>query len=211
MSSTIYTFIRHAESIKNLKDITGGKGDNLTLQGIRQVNDLINYIKDTDFAREYGLFSSDIIQARETADLIAKGLNISNTVTSELNPASMGVISGLPMSQIEKRYPTIFNQLIKWRKKEIEAIDLDIPGMEKPYDFYQRITSFIHSIDNGDWNILICTRSLMVLIYNITHNRFPIRGGGYRHQDIENCQLISFTIDNNIFSIIDSVTSKELR
>lgn len=210
MSNTVYTFIRHAESSKNLKDITGGKGEKLTELGKKQVGELVERIKKIDCSRECQLFSSDIVQAKETACLLGNALNIESIVINELNPADMGVISGLSTDQILKNYPVIYNQLRRWKDKELEAVDLNIPGMEKPIDFYNRIVSFVKSIDNGKWNIIVCTRSLMVLIYNIVHNHLPYKGGGYKHQDIAHCNMVSFTRDGGKYSIIMSMTEKEL-
>lgn len=211
MSNTIYTFIRHAESKKNLKDITGGAGEQLTEIGHKQVNELIIRIKKYHYCGEYRLYSSDIIQATETASLLGDALNIKNVVTYELNPASMGVINGLSSKQISEMYPELCNQLEKWKNKELEAVELNIPGMEKPKDFYKRVISYIDKNDNGKWNIIICTRSLMVLIYNLTHNHLPIKGGGYKHQDIAHCDMISFVRNSdNCYTIIESMTSKEL-
>lgn len=211
MSNTIYSFIRHAESKKNLKDITGGEGEQLTEIGLKQVNELINKIKKYSYFGDYQLCSSDIIQAKETASLLGDALNIKNTVIHELNPASMGVINGLSSKQIREMYPELCNQLEKWKNKEIEAVELNIPGMEKPKDFYKRVVSYINNNDNGKWNIIICTRSLMVLIYNLTHNHLPIKGGDYKHQDIAHCDMISFVrTSKNSYTIIKSMTSKEL-
>ncbi|MCI8508465.1 MAG: histidine phosphatase family protein [Lachnospiraceae bacterium] len=63
-----YIFIRHAESEKNLRDITGGKGEMLSEYGIKQAEMLLKKLdKYLERMDECNIISSDVIQAKQTA------------------------------------------------------------------------------------------------------------------------------------------------
>lgn len=213
MKNTTFIFIRHAESEKNLKDITGGKGEELTKKGIEQTNDLIKNILTKITTEDCSIISSNIIQAQQTAALIANSLNLPCEITTQLKPADMGIINGLTKHEIKTKYPKQYEQLARWRKQEIEACELNVPHMESPQLFWDRILSYIKTICNGGVKIVICTRSVLVLVYNYVHNKNPKPGGGYKHIGIDNCELIAFVADNTgrVHKLINSITSKNLQ
>ena len=73
---TTFLFVRHAQSDKNMKEITGGAGEPLTEKGLKQVHDLYqNYlIKFTHPNPE--IRTNKIVQVHETAYLLSEQLKI---------------------------------------------------------------------------------------------------------------------------------------
>lgn len=195
MNKNIYIFVRHAESKKNLRDITGGKGEELTDVGRKQARYVAIKLKDSLDPEPVKIVSSNIIQAQQTAEIIADTLKVDYSISSELIPAGMGVINGLSKKQLEEEYPEYALQMKRWRSREIEAIELNIPHMESPIDFWNRISAYLQKLSNGSVNVIVCTRSIMVLAYNLAHLNSPKPGGGYKHMDIDNCDTIAFSTE----------------
>lgn len=213
MKKTTFVFIRHAESKKNLRDITGGSGEELTERGIKQVYDfsarLITQIK----VENCTIISSNTIQAKQTAKIISNVIGLPLLVTEELKPADMGIVSGLTKQEIHDKFPIIDAQLSLWRNREIEACELSIPGMESPNVFWIRILNYLKSICTGGTKIVVCTRSVLVLIYNYINNNAPTVGNGYKHINIGNCESIAFILDEvgMPIELIDELTSDKLK
>ena len=210
--NTTFIFVRHAECEKNLEDITGGLGGQLTNYGLAQIGRLVDEISSLANNMNCKVISSNIMQAKQTASIISNELRIPLVITDELRPADMGIISGLTKREIELNFPEIYHQFSRWRNREIEACELSIAGMEPPDVFWNRILTYLKTICTGGVNIVVCTRSILVLIYNYVHNKSPQCGGGYKHINIENCGMISFESNNEgeLLRIIGNLTSKGL-
>jgi len=190
-----FVFIRHAESEKNLRDITGGDGEHLTNKGEQEAIDFSKRLKSLlGSSEQYNVISSNAIQAIETARQFALQFNMSPKISDELSPAGLGIVGGLSSSQIADMFPDISVRFKAWRNQEIEAVDLQIPDMESPEEFWNRIINFLMKFDKGTNNIIVCTRSVMVLAANLVAGKRPFRGGGYKHISIKNCDTIAFTL-----------------
>ena len=213
MEKTVFIFVRHAESKKNIHDITGGSGEQLTDEGRRQATALSLALLDIVKDKEMDIISSNTIQTIQTAELISKVLKKHYLVTDSLKPAGIGVINGLTKKEVQKVYPKLAEQMERWRNRELEAIELEIPEMEAPIDFWNRIIDYIKEINNGKIKIIVSTRSIMVLIYNLVCGNLPILGGGYKHMTIGNCDIIAFSSDADFKNIklIKEITSDNLR
>ena len=195
MQNTKFIFVRHAESCKNLNDITGGTGAELTENGIAQAYKLCKKISKIINDSDGEVISSSKIQAIMTGQIIAKELGLKFSVTEKLIPASMGIIDGMSNEEISTSYPAIYEQLRSWRNQEIEACELVIEGMESPVLFWKRMENYLHSICDGGIKIVVCTRSILVFLYNYIHGNTPLKGGGYKHTSFSNCDILVFSIN----------------
>lgn len=212
MENTTFIFIRHAESMKNLKEITGGGGEVLTEHGINQANILVDKLCKQIYTENCEVISSDMIQAEQTARIIANKLKAPFYISGELRPADMGVVSGLTQKEMQQNYPAIYEQLNLWRNRQIEACALAIPNMEPPDMFWERILNYLKSLCTGGIKIIVCTRSVLVLIFNYIHMNSPKPGGKYKHVHINNCETIAFKLDANgsLAKILYELTSSGL-
>lgn len=197
--------VRHGQSNKNLRNVNGGKGEPLTELGKKQVQDvskqIIEHFKDMPFV----VYASPVVQAIETAEIICDQLKKSDgvsliqpegvVVSDELTPIGLGVLSGLSDEEIELNYPEYFESLSKWRKREIEACELCIPGMELE-TLFERGKIFLNSIHPNAVNIVTCTRSTFVLLCNLLAGHDYHKGGGYKHIDVKNCGHATFILCN---------------
>ncbi len=213
MKSTIYIFVRHAESEKNIRDVTGGKGEKLTKKGMEQATVLSSFLFDKIKGKELDIISSDTMQTKQTAKIVADMFHENYLVTEKLDPAGMGVISGLTKREMKEKYPDLYEQMALWREQKIEAIQLEIPEMEIPIVFWDRIVNYLKEINDGKMKILVCTRSIMVLVYNLVKGNKPILGHGYKHIKIENCDTVAFSVDANFekIQLICEMTSEGLQ
>lgn len=183
--------------MKNLRDVTGGKGEELTNFGIQQSKAIANTLSTQINIEDCSVISSNMIQVEQTAKIIADELAIPFYVTDKLKPANMGIVNGLTRQEIQEDFPTIHAQLSLWRRCEIEACAINIPDMESPEVFWDRILTYLKSICNGGTKIIVCTRSVLVLIYNYIHKNDPRPGGGYKHVHINNCEAIASIFDTS--------------
>ncbi len=190
-----FIFIRHAESEKNLHDITGGTGERLTDNGVAKATEFsMKLVEKLDLSKHYTVVSSNTIQTIDTAKHIASRLNTEVIISDEISPAGLGIAGGLSGSQLAVKFPVISERLNAWRRKEIEAVDLQIPGMEQPEEFWRRVLSYLFNFGEGTNNIIVCTRSIMVLVANLVSGKHPYKGGGYKHINIKHCDTIAFKV-----------------
>lgn len=185
--------IRHAQSIKNLKDIHGGEGESLTSLGKKQANDLSIRLAKIGISHDNAIIAaSPNIQTKETAGIISDKLCLPRYDVSEFKPLYLGVVHGLSNEEVKEKYPQIYDLLFQWRNKELEICDLAIPQMEDVYEFYNRGLKILDKIKKGKYNIFIATNSLYILLLNILFGNTCLKGGGYHHFDIPNCGLAMF-------------------
>ncbi len=193
MDTTTIILIRHAQSEKNLKDIHGGNGEALTELGLHQTELLSQKIKDMGARRDNAVITyAPNVQTYQTADIISKNLNIPIRELPSFKPLNLGVVHGLSNVEVKQNYPEVFELLTKWRNKEIEITDLNIPNMESPILFYERGREILNQIFEKKHNIFISTNSLYILLLNILLGNDCSVGGGYKHFDIQNCGISYF-------------------
>jgi len=198
-----FIFIRHAESEKNIRDIIGGEGDRLTLRGKQEATEFSKkFLTSVDLSKHYNVISPNTPQTIETAEEIAKSLKTDLTITNALSSATLGIVGGLNNSQIASKYPDIFKRFVAWRNQEIEASDLQIPGMESPEKFWNRITYYLKTFNKDTNNVIVGTSSIMILAANLILGKKPYKGGGYKHIAVNYCDTIAFElqIDPNQFA-----------
>jgi len=188
--------IRHAEAIKNLQNQHGGEGTKLTIKGREQS---ISFAKEIGkkYSFERVLYAAKP-QCLETAEIIAHILNIPKVDSTVFNPISLGVLDGLSDSEVAEAYPSLNLKMQKWREGSIEICDLIIPNMEDKDSFYKRGEKMLSSIlDTRESQILILTRSLLVLLTSILLKRNTSKGGNYREIKWRNLDYAIFSFEQN--------------
>lgn len=194
MNSQRILFVRHAQSRKNIDDITGGAGAALTesgrLQAAAAASDLAFRVKRGALAPNALVVSSPPQQCEETADVIAEALAAKNNVDPALSAAGMGPLAGLSAECLSERFPDSAARLALWRRGQLEACDLGLPEMESPSSFWTRTLEALSRYKNASSLVVVTTRSLMVLAANLRLGRHPRPGGGYLHRDIAYCEVV---------------------
>ncbi len=191
--------LRHAQSTKNLKDIHGGKGEDLTEKGIEQCHQVAQFFKGNLDLKRLRIFASTSIHTRLTADVICKDLNLVLEKPFDFKPLYLGIADGLSREELNKKDPVSAALLDSWRRKEIEIKQLKVPDMEHYMDFWKRGEALINNLPRDCDSVMVCSNSLFILLANYLMGNHPEDTDKYRHIDIQNCGL--FTVVTNDFKI----------
>ncbi len=146
---------RHGETIWNRLGKTQGIQDtSLTDLGRIQAKKLGQQLKKNNNIN--AIYCSDLLRARETAEIIGKEISIEPTSSPLLREVAFGNWEGLSIPEIEEQYP---GQLARWRNELTFAPE----GGESLLAVQDRIVSFIKMIkekhQNSDDNILIVSHA----------------------------------------------------
>ena len=139
---TIYV-VRHGETEANLHEIVAGHFDSpLTEQGQKQAKSRAEGLKDTHFD---AMFSSDLIRAKRTAEIIALDKKLAVNTTSLIRERFFGDWEGRPTKEVleeDRKMIAWRNSLTneqKWRSK----INY---GYESDEDISWRLTTFLREV-----------------------------------------------------------------
>ncbi len=86
------------------------------------------------------LYSSNLIRARQTAEVIGRELNLDNYIEEALEEISFGELTGLSDVDIKSRYGDFLEERAK------AASDISYPGGESGQDVYNRVFPVIERI-----------------------------------------------------------------
>ncbi len=140
--------IQHCQSEHHINGLTGGWTDtSLTKLGIEQANRVGNALKDM-LEGDYVLYSSDLLRAKETADIVSEILGIGISLEPGLR---------------ERNYGIAKDRTSKWLKERISPLPkvgrIDhrpIEGAETYREFYIRVEDAMERIsDSGSENVIV--------------------------------------------------------
>lgn len=77
------------------------------------------------------IFSSDLVRARETAEIVAKRLQLSITFIKEFRETNNGVLAGMLKEEARIQYPGLYWSALYWEQP--------YPNGESPEMFYERV------------------------------------------------------------------------
>lgn len=130
--------IRHGETELNAQGRFQGRADSrLNDRGRRQAGALARELRDEPIA---SLFTSDLVRARETAEIIAAGRDWTPRVSTELRELSFGAWEGLTYFEIQRNYPI---ELSRW---EIDPKNHPPPGGERLTELDARLALIFDEI-----------------------------------------------------------------
>lgn len=154
-NSTIY-IVRHGETDHNVNHITQGHTDSsLTLNGIKQAEDLALLFKDIQFDT---IYSSDLSRAVHTAEIITIGKNLGINKSELLRERSYGVYDGRPSSIFVSENKEILEKLRTIPRLEKRKVKF-APDIESDEEINNRMITFLNEIGQTQINktILITT------------------------------------------------------
>lgn len=138
-----FYLVRHGETDWNVKRIMQGHGDSpLTETGINQAKALAKKLKHTHFDK---IFSSDILRAKRTAEIIAAERKLAVATTKLLRERTFGKYEGWSIDKYHKKFEQYFAENRKL--SEIETYkrkpDTDIESDE---EIVIRLITFIREM-----------------------------------------------------------------
>ena len=173
--------IRHGETDWNLKEIMQGQTDNpLNDTGRKQAK---ASIKEIAKLKINYIFSSDLIRAKETAEIINKDLGLDITFDNRIREFCFGSIEGKNKSEMTEEI------WLKFRS------DPKAFGAETLPEIYERVKSFLDELKTKNLgNVLLVTHggAMRMFLFCSRHDVFDIDeyAKNYRHMIFQNTCLI---------------------
>ena len=134
----------------------------LSKEGIHQTELLRERLGNYDID---ALYSSNLIRARQTAEILNKTLGLTHEIRRELREISFGLMEGKSDEYNEEHFHE-FNE-----EKNLLIDDIPYPGGESGTDVYERVMPVIQDIlHSGKRNIIVVThggviRSLLAALF----------------------------------------------
>src|SRR3989338_499223 len=116
MKNTTIYIVRHGESECNIKQILGFSPEvKLTDRGIRQVKNLSKNFASFQFEC---IFSSDLLRAKHTAEILAGEKNIAIRMRKNLRERSYGRLNGKTQKEIKAELKDLYDQYLTMNDKD---------------------------------------------------------------------------------------------
>jgi len=171
--------VRHG--LDDEKFIGGYSDISLIEEGINQINDVRDYIIKNQLPINK-IYSSDIIRAKETANIINETLKKEIIYTTILREQDKGLLTGLEKTVAYTKYPEY---------KDLIDVTQKYPNGESLKDLYERVKKLLTTIiDNNQ--LLVTHRGVINMIYYILTNtpldmkkeKFNVTHGSIHELDI---------------------------
>jgi broad specificity phosphatase PhoE len=183
---TIY-LVRHGESDWNVKNLMQGEtsGVPLTKKGISQARAIAKQFQQVDFA---AIFASDLLRARQTAQIIAFRRRLAVTTSRAIRERSFGEFEGKTLECYQKKLKQVLDKFYRLDDKEKFAFKFPyrIEGIEATVS---RTITFLREISLAypGKKVLVVThggilRLLLIHLGYASYNQLPpfsIDNGGY--------------------------------
>lgn len=188
--------IQHTQAEHHVKKMVGGDTDwSLTELGKEQANNIGKNIKKfINYDNKSIMYSSDLLRAKQTAEIVNKHLRLDIIYRQKLREIAMGEAKGKSKEWHDQNCASKDNiPLIKYRP---------FPNAETFEEVYNRVFPIIDEIINNDYeNILIVGHGLALLMFflqwlkipveNLENTAFDISSGGVSFYSIwENKRML---------------------
>ena len=200
--------LRHAQSVKNLKKIHGGQGEELTDLGIAQAKDVAKLLRANNLT-DVMIFASTSFHTRATAQIIAEEMGLEVGKPINFRPLYLGVADGLSEQQLEETSPETAEMFRKWRRREIDIKSLKVDKMEPYMDFWNRAQGLLSELPQDVNVMLVCSNSLMIVLAHCMAANHPELTDKYRHINIANCGMITFDRLGDGYALDKGLTTVE--
>ena len=197
MKKHFYIF-RHGQTIWNAEGRPQGQHEYpvpLTVTGQEQARKLSQRLKDKKIKR---IFSSDLLRAKQTGEIVAKELNVPIDFDKRLREVDYGILNGLYTIEREEVYPDF--------KKCYEDIRVPFPEGESLYSVAERIRETLKEIAVNVSNRVVGISTHGHAITALIDVVFD-----YKVQRIENCDYvhITYTPEKDLFEAVELPPRRE--
>ena len=197
MKKHFYIF-RHGQTIWNAEGRPQGQHEYpvpLTVTGQEQARKLSQRLKDKKIKR---IFSSDLLRAKQTGEIVAKELNVPIDFDKRLREVDYGILNGLYTIEREEVYPDF--------KKCYEDIRVPFPEGESLYSVAERIREMLKEIAVNVSNRVVGISTHGHAITALIDVVFD-----YKVQRIENCDYvhITYTPEKDLFEAVELPPRRE--
>ena len=186
-NTTGLVVIRHAETEWNIQNKFQGHLDSkLTLPGIKQAEAIADTLKGEAYDV---IYSSDLERAKQTAEIIARRLNLKVHTEKDLREINLGVMQGLKKDEFIIKYPEVISKY----HADPEYV---IPGGESKLQLYNRVTGILEKIvrkHKGHNILLVAHGGVLDCIIRYT---FDIPLNKRRNFSLFNASINRFAVEN---------------
>ncbi len=190
-------FVRHGETDWNLQERIQGHTDiPLNATGISQAAHLGELLADIPFS---AVFSSDLIRAQQTAELILKPRVLSVMASSALRERSAGALEGLNKDKFEERIrPFLLSE--KALNQETYIHSAWHPELETTHSVYTRVTDFLFPLATHyiGQSLLVVSHGGVLRAF-LDHLSFTPK----RRWIVDNCGFIKIKIEQQQLHLTD--------
>ncbi len=167
--------IQHTQSVHHTNGMIGSWTDwDLTNLGKEQANNIGIKLKE-ELSKDsvYVMYSSDLKRAKQTAEIVAKHLNLEPIINEALRERNLG-------SAVGKSVQWLRENQTAWEKT---IDDRCIPDVESRRETWNRLEPFYNDImSSDDENIIIVSHGDTLSIFNAMWL-------GLKPEDLNNCDL----------------------
>ena len=158
---TLY-LIRHGQDDNSVRG--GWSSSPLTPQGVSEAEALSKRILNSPNINITKVFSSDLVRAKQTAEIIASKINITVELLPQFRETNNGALAGMKNDIAVIKFPGIYWNTLEW--------DEPYPDGESPHQFFDRISiawnDFKNSLKDTDGNVILVTHGGVInVIYHI--------------------------------------------
>lgn len=141
-----FYIVRHGETHMNAADILQGQsrmeGEHLNEKGEAQAQELALMLKDVHFD---GAFSSDLIRAKRTAEIVLLERRLAVVTTEALREKSFGRFEGATLQEMKDQIHSLQEEFNKLSLEEKHAFKYD-ESMESNVEAILRLSTFLREV-----------------------------------------------------------------
>lgn len=154
---TIIT-IQHTQSVHHTNGMVGSWTDwELSELGVKQAENIGEKLKAELEGKEFVMYSSDLLRAKQTAEIVGKYLGVTPILRSELRERNLGKCCGKSVQWLQEN--------IEKREKTID--DRMFSDAESRRDEWNRLKPFFEGImSNNEENIIIVSHGDLLSVFN---------------------------------------------
>lgn len=184
---TIIT-IQHTQSVHHTNGMVGSWTDwELSELGVKQAKNIGQKLKDELADREFVMYSSDLLRAKQTAENVGSYLGVTPILRQELRERNLGKCCG---------------KSVQWLRENIEQQEKTIDDRlfsdaESRRDEWNRLKPFFEEImSNDEENIIIVSHGDLLSVFNTMFLGLDV-------ESINNCEMfglaggVSYMFVNN--------------
>ncbi len=155
---TIIT-IQHTQSVHHTNGMVGSWTDwELSDLGVQQANRIGEKLKAELFEKEFVMYSSDLLRAKQTAENVGKYLGLKPNLRTELRERNLGKCCGKSVQWLREN--------LEMQEKTID--DRLFSDAESRRDEWNRLKPFFDEImASNDENIIIVSHGDLLSVFNI--------------------------------------------
>ncbi len=154
---TIIT-IQHTQSVHHINGMVGSWTDwELSELGVKQAEKIGEKLKQELVGKEFVMYSSDLLRAKQTAEIVGKYLELEPILRTELRERNLGKCCG---------------KSVQWLKENIEQQEKTIDDRlfsdaESRRDEWNRLKPFFDEImSNEEENIILVSHGDLLSVFN---------------------------------------------